>query len=176
MKRPRLFLLFILCLAVNIFRASSGEAQVSSPDPKYASYNQFFSFDLKVATDYGSNKKRLTLESKIVESTMHPAEIATPSAPLPSIKKFYNKLELYYDGKSTPSLVMDLMPLGFEHGLNIPGPPISDGYISDTLEIKFSRADLETFRKLKPTDAHVIVYDVDGKVVTSADVTIIAEQ
>lgn len=175
MQLPRSLFLIVLSLFIQIPSASNGVAQVLSQDPKYAAYNQFFSFDLKVASDYKTNKKHLILESKIIETTMHPPQSETLPQPLPSVKKFYKKLELYYNKKARPALVMDLTPLGFENAICVPGPPISDGYIADTLEIKFSAADLKAFQKLKPTDAHVVLYDAEGKIVTSADVSIAAE-
>ena len=147
---------------------------MSSPDPKYAAYEQFFFFELKVASDYDTGKDHLTLESKIVHSTMHPSGIKPPSERPPSVKKFYRKLELYYGGKATPAVVMDLTPLVLRNSIGVP-TPIHDGYVADSLEIKFKAADLEAFRTLKPTDAHVIIYDAEGKVVTSADVDVVAK-
>lgn len=143
-------------------------------DPKYVEYRQFGLFELKVATDYDSKKEYLVLESDIIETTMHVD--SRPVEPQPSIKKFYKKLELYFDDKNSPTIVMDLTPLHLENSIGISAKIVTDGYVADTLEIKLSRADLLKFRKLKPTGARVVLYDGEGKIVTAADASVTNEK
>ena len=141
-------------------------------DPKYIEYRNFGLFYLKVVTDYDTKKESLVLESDIVKTTMHVDHHAESSAPIKTVKKFYKKLELYFDEKDEPAIVMDLTPLRLENSISMSAKIVTDGYVVDSLEIKLSQANFQKFRKLKPERAQVILYDAEGKIVTTAEASI----
>jgi hypothetical protein len=159
----------IVCLSLADISASRGGAGMLEMDQKYAPYRNFGIFYLKVKADYGAKEKSLVLESDIRETTMHVEPGAESREAVPTVKKFYKKMELYFDGKEKPSIVMDLTPLHFENSISVPIQVIADGYVADSLEIKLSRAELKKFRKLKPETAQVVLRDGEGKIVTAAE-------
>jgi hypothetical protein len=169
-------LLIVACFFTTGLSASQGEKKMLKADQKYIEYKNFGIFSLKIDRDYGSSAKYLALESDITESTMHVNEYTESNRNIPTVKRFYKKLELYFDGNNEPSIIMDLASLRFENSISVPTKIITDGYVADSLKIKLSRADLQKFRKLKPETAQVILYDGDGKIVTVADVSIDKEQ
>jgi hypothetical protein len=169
-------LLVAACLFTTDLSASRGEEKMLKMDPKYIEYKNFGIFSLKVDRDYDSIEKYLTLESDITESTMHVDEHIEANRNTPTVKRFYKKLEIYFNGKDKPSITMDLTSLHLENSISVPTKFITDGYVADSLQIKLSRASLQKFRKLNPKTAQVILYDGDGKIVTVADVSIDKER
>jgi hypothetical protein len=153
-------------LSLTLLIAPAALAKDFKADPKYDSYRQFSFWDLKVETDYDTKKEYLELSSVIVESTMHQDPDADRKDP-PTVKQFYRKVELFFDGKDKPAITLTVPKLGALGSKML--MPIHDGRVADSVELKLSDADLKSYRRLKPSTVQVVLYDKDGKIVTAAE-------